>query len=74
MRHTPTSRRDLVVAAQVHKDLATPEVVAAPQVQDLVHDLGLVSWRCRAPRTDPQVVLAELLETVQPLVGRPAVP
>ena len=68
--HPRRADRDVVVALQVHRDLARPEVIVLAQVDDLADDLGLGRVRRvqRRRGTVPQAVLAELLVAAEPLV------
>jgi len=68
---------DVVVAGQVHGDLARTKVVVLAQVDDLADDLDLGRPGAveRPARAIPQAFLTQLLESVQPLAeGRPADP
>jgi len=73
--HAGVADLDVVIAAQVHRDLQGAEVVVLAQVDDLADDLALrgVWAHVRPRRPVPEALLPELLVAVQPLVeGRSA--
>jgi hypothetical protein len=72
--------RHLVVAAQIHRDLARPEVVVLPQIQDLADhiDPGRPRADVRPPRAGLQargaLVLVAAKPDVEHLAADPEIP
>src|SRR5690348_1312824 len=68
---------DVVVALEVHRDLARPEMVVLAQIEDLADDvdMGGVGAMARSPGQITQTIDAELAVAAQPgVVGRPTNP
>ena len=78
--HPRLGNRDVVIALEVHGDLARPEVVVLAQIEDLADHLGLGGVRAHLGpfRTRPETFFAELLVALLPVVeglaGNPVIP